>query len=287
MFDMEEMVNKNLPKTERKESSSFLMSTIILFMLILLAVFVAVFYSPLALIKRLKPLYLTDDKGIIMAFVPEGSFIMGSNNGDEDEKPVHTVYLKSFYVDKFEVTNASYQICVDAGVCTGLNEFIYSFLYNAEDNSKYDNFPVVNVDWYMAKTYCEWRGARLPTEAEWEKAARGPFARIYPWGDGFGSNYVKHSGDWRPEAVGSYEDGKSVYGVYDMAGNVQEWVNSLYMPYPYDFSGGRENITSPDQRVQRGGGGAWAIYRTSDRTHYYPTDTKAYLGLRCARDTNP
>jgi formylglycine-generating enzyme required for sulfatase activity len=224
-----------------------------------------------------------------MVLIPAGSFVMGSDAGDADELPVTTLDLDAFYINKYEVTNYSYQLCVKEGACKmNLDSYkFYRAAYDSYSDADFYKFPVVYVDWYMAKTYCEWRNARLPTEAEWEKAARGTDGRIYPWGNQFGPNYVKFSGEWLPQAVGSYEDGKSVYGVYDMAGNVQEWVSSLYMPYPYDSSDGRENIESVEQRIQRGGGGPWAIYRTSNRSHYYPTNKSVVVGFRCASDTKP
>ena len=110
-----------------------------------------------------------------------------------NEKPDHTVYLDAYYIDKYEVTNALYKACVKTGVCTAPYKWsVYSVQSDYYDNLFYDNYPVVNVDWNMAKIYCEWRGARLPTEAEWEKAARGTDGRIYPWGeniDCYKSNY--------------------------------------------------------------------------------------------------
>ncbi|MBI5944827.1 MAG: formylglycine-generating enzyme family protein [Chloroflexi bacterium] len=225
-----------------------------------------------------------------MVLVPDGIFVMGSDVGDADELPVFTLNLASFYIDKYEVTNIAYQSCVKDGVCGAVPESYeyYREVYHSPIDADFYKYPVVYVDWYMAKTYCEWRNARLPTEAEWEKAARGNDGRIYPWGNEFGSNYVNLSGYSNPEAVGWYEDGKSVYGAYDMAGNVQEWVSSLYMPYPYSLSDGRENMISVDYRVQRGG--SWSMmtsFRTSDRTHYYPTHKDHDVGFRCARDANP
>jgi formylglycine-generating enzyme required for sulfatase activity len=124
-------------------------------------------------------------------------------------------------MDVYEVTNALYKVCVEARVCLPPQ---YAAHFN---DSKYANHPVVYVDWNMAKTYCEWRGARLPTEAEWEKAARGTDGRIYPWGKGNGKTFANY-GSSNISAVGSYEKGKSPYGMYDMAGNVSEWVADWY-----------------------------------------------------------
>jgi formylglycine-generating enzyme required for sulfatase activity len=157
--------------------------------------------------------------GIGRVWVEAGPFEMGSEEGDPDEQPVHTVTLDGFYIDTFEVTNAHFRQCVEAGTCQApttcdFGEPTY------EDETKEDH-PVVCVSWNQAKTYCEWRDARLPTEAEWEKAARGTDGRTYPWGDGTecdNANYGGCVGD--TTKVGSYPAGVSPYGAYDMAGNV-------------------------------------------------------------------
>ncbi|MHB8778748.1 MAG: bifunctional serine/threonine-protein kinase/formylglycine-generating enzyme family protein [Anaerolineales bacterium] len=132
---------------------------------------------------------ITDAKGVSMRLVSAGEFTMGSVIGDTDELPVHQVYLDFYYMDTYEVTNGLYKACVDAGVCnppTSTSSYTRSYYYG---NSEFEDYPVINVDWDMANAYCGWRGARLPTEAEWEKAARGPSTgsgdgRTYPWGNG-------------------------------------------------------------------------------------------------------
>ncbi len=171
---------------------------------------------------------ITDAKGIRMNLVPAGTFTMGSDNGDPDEKPVHEVYLDDYYMDIYEVTNAEYKTCVDDGICK---------LPSSTDkyrDSKYAEHPVVYEDWNMAQNYCEWRGARLPTEAEWEKAASGTVGRTYPWGEDISCDKANLYGcKFDTDPVGSYASGKSPYGIQDMAGNVLEWVSSLYKPYPY------------------------------------------------------
>jgi formylglycine-generating enzyme required for sulfatase activity len=221
-----------------------------------------------------------------MILFPEGPFTMGSDNGDSDEKPVHEVYLNDFYIDRYEVTNALYKDCVTASAC---DEPQNTGNY---DNSQYADHPVVYVDWNMAKAYCEWRGAQLPTEAQWEKAARGKDGRTYPWGEDIAcnkANYLDCVGDTQP--FGSYENGQSPYGISDMAGNVWEWVADWYS-VRYDENSPAENPLGPDSgqyRVLRGG--AWNqdsyLLRTSARLGSAPTDVYLSFGFRCASDSTP
>ncbi len=234
-----------------------------------------------------------DPKGVPMRLVPAGEFSMGSDNGETDEKPLHVIYLDDFYIDKYEVTNKLYKACVDAGVCQppqDIRSYTHSSYYG---NPKYDNYPFINADWYMAKSYCEWRAVGLPTEAQWEKAARGASdARTYPWGEGISQSYANNNdnvGD--TTAAGSYENGKSPYGVYDLAGNVMEWVADWYSETYYQNSLA-SNPLGPDSgtyRVLRGG--AWNLAagyaRTSARGKLLPVEFGQDLGFRCAKDANP
>jgi serine/threonine-protein kinase len=217
---------------------------------------------------------------------------MGSDDRLADEKPVHKVTLDAFWIDKTEVTNKMYSLCVEAGVCRepALNRsYTHSSYYG---NSEFDDYPVIYVNWNMAKTYCEWADRRLPTEAEWEKAARGENANVYPWGNKTPNyrllNYNSFVGD--TTEVGTYPDGASIYGAYDMAGNVWEWVNDWYSETYYSSSPS-SNPEGPDSgqyRVLRGG--AWYFHDSNVRSAYRygddpddPTIASSYIGFRCSR----
>jgi formylglycine-generating enzyme required for sulfatase activity len=229
---------------------------------------------------------LSEKDGMTLVFVPAGGFVMGSDNGSSDEQPIHTVSLDSYWIDKTEVTNKMYALCVQAGVCQPPSS---TSSYTRKDyygNFEFDDYPVIYVDWNKAKTYCEWAGRRLPTEAEWEKAARGTDARTYPWGNDAPSNnllnYNSNTGD--TTEVGKYPAGASIYGALDMAGNVWEWVSSLYQSYPYSASDGREDLNASGSRVFRGG--SWSYYgsyvRSALRYRYDPSFILSGVGFRCA-----
>ncbi len=243
------------------------------------------------------PTKIVDAKDISMELVPAGEFIMGSNTGQADERLAHKVYLDSFYLDVYEVTNAFYKVCVDTGECNSpKNNFSYTRT-EYYGNPKYENYPVLYVDWNMAKNFCEWRDARLPTEAEWEKAARGTNASTYPWGTttNFDQCFYSNIGDCVGDTtmVGKYDNGKSVYGIYDLSGNVWEWVSDFYnQNYYQTLSGNVVNPKGPvegDIRVLRGD--AWNSNEESGTSanRYWdkPSVTNYFIGFRCARDANP
>jgi formylglycine-generating enzyme required for sulfatase activity len=233
--------------------------------------------------------------GAVMVYVPEGKFTMGSpeDEGYDDEHPQHTYYLDAFWIDQTEVTNAQYYRCVEAGACEPLEKCSDDPNYGADDR------PVVCVSWDQATAYAEWVGGRLPTEAEWEKAARGPDGREYPWGnefDGSRLNFCDKSclRKWRDTnvddgcehtaPVGSYPAGASPYGALDMAGNVYEWTYSAYKEYPYDSEDGREEVSAEDvvRRVVRGGDfdeDAEGV-RCAHRLNYYPFSLNRTVGFR-------
>ncbi len=222
-----------------------------------------------------------------MAVIPAGEFWMGCNEKvdskcNKDEKRGDNVYVGAFSIDKHEVTVALYRKCVEAGKCS--NDGLTSWKKCNWDKSGREDHPMNCVDWYQAKKYCAWARKRLPTEAEWEKAARGTDGKIYPWGNRWDSSRA-NVGEHGTVSVGSYPSGASPYGVYDMAGNVWEWTSSLYKPYPYKAEEGREDPKAKGFRVLRGG--SWNLTaedaRTSFRLRNVPVLRFPYFGFRCAK----
>ncbi len=230
--------------------------------------------------------------GAEVVYVPPGEFTMGSGDDDsmayDREKPQHKVYLDAFWIYKNEVTNAQYKKCVEAGACTSPQDTKYY------DDPAYADHPVVYVDWYQAKAYSEWAEGRLPTEAEWEKAARGTGSRIYPWGNEWGASKLNSAegGPGHTTEVSSYLDGASSYGCLDMAGNVWEWTGSLWgkdwdspdYKYPYAADDGRENLEAGDDVLRVLRGGSWyddrKRVRCAFRARNYPNSYYDYNGFR-------
>jgi serine/threonine-protein kinase len=249
--------------------------------------------------------------GMEMVYVPAGAFIMGSKENDEEalvsEKPQHEVDLDAFWIDRTEVTNAQYALCVNAGTCeppTAFGVIRYDSITRDSyyGDPEFDNYPVIHVDWFAASTYCAWAGRRLPTEAEWEKAARGTDGRRYPWGNknvaGNLLNLADQSTTWSfafrladdgyedTSPVGNYPEGASPYGAYDMAGNVWEWVADWFGKYYYPVSPYRNpsGAESGEDRVLRGGSyrnSNWGI-RNTLRSYLSPLFAYGYIGFRCA-----
>jgi eukaryotic-like serine/threonine-protein kinase len=266
-----------------------------------------VFVTPLPSIGSTR---ISEIDGMEQVYVPAGEFLMGTDDVEAKreieggraypEISQHTVYLDSYWIDKFEVTNAQYLACEAAGACTepwAPGNYTYPF-YHA--NPEFADYPVVWVSWFQANDYCEWAGRRLPTEAEWEKAARGTDGRKYPWGDdpvtGEHANFcdvnctrdianAKYDDGYADTApVGSYPTGASPYGALDMSGNVWEWTSTMIAPYPYDADDGREEPDGKGEIAWRGGpwsNGTWWMrssvrYRSVDWYKWY------VLGIRCA-----
>ena len=181
---------------------------------------------------------VSEKDDMVLVYVPEGDFLMGSNDTEiHDAQPQHTVYLDAFWIDQTEVTNGMYEKCVEAGACEPPSKTMSKTRDSYYGNSQYADYPVIFIDFYSAETYCEWVERRLPTEAEWEKAARGTDGQEYPWGEGIDSslaNYGDNVGD--TTEVGSYPDGASPYGALDMAGNVEELVADRYEKDYYSSS---------------------------------------------------
>ena len=223
-----------------------------------------------------------------MVLVPTGEFRMGSFGGDPDELPVHKVYLGAFFMDKYQVTVSQYMRFLEATPHDSPPEWT---LMNKPTNQ---SRPVANVDWVDADAYCKWAGKRLPTEAEWEKAARGTDGRVYPWGNEPPTRFHANSGKevWSNHSalspVGTFEEGKSPYGIYDMAGNVWEWVSDWYDQEYYQTSP-PQNPSGPrrgSHKVVRGG--SWGSngitdLRSSDREIHVPSFRGFGTGFRCAQ----
>jgi formylglycine-generating enzyme required for sulfatase activity len=239
-----------------------------------------------------------------MILVPAGTFTMGSANRAADERPIHKVYLDAYYIGKYEVTNAEYyefwRSLQDNNSKT-LQEVMqhtpenFTYLPHIgnwpERATQYPNHPVVGVSWHDAKTYAEWKGMRLPTEAEWEKAARGYTNRTWPWGNDiqpYANTADKNDGyENRIAPVGSFPKGKSYYGAMDMAGNVWEWTADWYSDVYY-FHSPRQNPTGAtigSWRVIRGGSWVDTLARcnTTFRFYFFPTLKTSFVGFRLAK----
>jgi formylglycine-generating enzyme required for sulfatase activity len=222
-----------------------------------------------------------------MVLIRGGAFIMGSNIGDTTQPP-HIVELSDFYIDRTEVTNFDYLHCVDVGGCTPINPPDSATHKNYATDFAFANFPALNMPWQQARDFCTWAEKRLPTEAEWEKAATWNSATrtksIWPWGNRFDPERANtaESGSGDTTKVGQFFEEQN--HTYDMAGNVAEWTSSLDKPYPYVADDGREDPAGSGARVIRGG--SWddpqEQTRGSVRQAVDPTSFSTKLGFRCA-----
>jgi len=244
--------------------------------------------------------------GTVMVYVPEGEFLMGSSDADgkagADEKPAHSVTLDGFWIDRTEVTNGQFVRFLNAvegyqGRCGGQDcaeskvEDQDSHILSQEGRyvveSGFGDHPATEVTWYGAQAYCQWAGARLPTEAEWEKAARGTDGRLYPWGnepaDCSKAQYADCSGVTVP--VGSRPAGAGAYGALDMAGNVWEWVSDWYDPAYYANSPAQNPLGGEPDRYKAFRGGSWGyldtFIRAADRGRNKPWYSGFNIGFRC------
>jgi len=261
--------------------------------------------------------------GSMMVYVPAGEFGMGSTNEQtalayelcqryyatcertwfDDEKPLHTVSLAGFWIDKYEVTNAQYRRCVEAGQCRPPSESRSATRDRYYGNPEFDNYPVVGVSWDDAQAYCRWSDKRMPSEAEWERAARGSDERTWPWGNAFDASLANScdrncaqdssvaawdDGYADTSPVGHYSpQGDSPYGVADLAGNVWEWVADWYAPdyYGHSPASSPQGPATGERKVVRGGSFASQVYflRTTHRNRYAPDSRLSNVGFRCAR----
>lgn len=229
------------------------------------------------------------NEGREMVEIPEGPFTMGYNQGDPDESPAHPVYLKTYFIDLKEVTQSEYDRFVKMTKREKPQVPVFE-----EDVAKLidPDFPVVGIGWNDAFAYCRWAGKRLPTEAEWEKAARGEGQRLYPWGKEFTYAYSNIGGDDDGfpylSPVGSYEMGRSPYGVYDMMGNVAEWVADTYDAHYYENSPFRDPPGPDTTEFKVIRGSTWRDSKLNARlTKRFSAKmwrTDATIGFRCSQD---
>ncbi|WP_420631124.1 SUMF1/EgtB/PvdO family nonheme iron enzyme [Candidatus Leptofilum sp.] len=251
------------------------------------------------------PVPLITDTGARMVFMPGGLFRMGTDEGEADERPSHLVRLNPFFIDETEVTNGQYAQCVAAGVCNTPVRRSATYHPAYFGDPAYDDYPVIFVTWYDADAFCDWRGGRLPSEAEWEMAAGfDPSQSIvlrFPWGDAFDGTKVNFcdtgctrdvrdssvdDGHRDTAPVGSFVDGRSPIGAYDMAGNVMEWVSDWYEPRYYESSTDTNPLGPAEGTFKAIRGGSWLStaeeLRIVARGSFDPSVARANLGFRCA-----
>ncbi len=248
-------------------------------------------------------------------YVPAGSFGMGCTHDlapatcDKDAKPLRLVYLDAYYIDKVPVTNVQYAACEAAGACPAPLSTESKTRPDYYTNPKYNSYPMINVEWVHANAYCKWVGKRLPTEAEWEKAARGTDLRTFPWGEQLPNCELSNVGYFIPNdatsyglphlcvgdtvPVGSYPQNASPYGALDMVGNVRQLINDFYVK-PYLLESPYFNPTGPEEDLGKGHvarGGGWYDYprRATTWIRHDEAEVAAYetIGFRCAHPAGP
>ncbi len=236
-----------------------------------------------------------------MVEIPGGTFTMGRDSGPPGEQPAHQAFVPTFYIDRNLVTVAEFAIFVQARGPTGPQGEMYLDVADPDNHIQqhngvwspvpgFDQHPVGEVSWHGAVAYCQWRQKRLPSDVEWEKAARGTDARLYPWGNDPPQPGLAFVGALRGQTVpvGQYPRGASPYGVLDMAGQVWEWTTSIYKSYPYDMHDGREDLSLAAARVVRGGNASSPAEKlTSTAREVVLPDRQAtghaYIGFRCVK----
>ena len=244
---------------------------------------------------------MTDPRGVTMVYVPPGKFMMGSADITDDEKPPHEVTIsRGFWLDLMPVTNAMYNRFVRAGGYVTRDFWTNAGWEWTQKNgdqapADYEGFvdlqqPRVGVTWFEVDAYCRWRGGRLPTEAEWEWAARGPKSLRYPWGNEMDAKRAvfKNNSSGKTARVNGNTrlDGASWVGVLDMSGNVWEWLSTLFWPYPYNAEDGRESLEDAETwRGVRGGSWSYDDYylQAAYRRRLDPAYASPNYGFRCAR----
>jgi iron(II)-dependent oxidoreductase len=213
-----------------------------------------------------------------MMLIPEGYVTLGSNDTGETEKPLHRVLVQSFYMDKYEVTNEDYQ-----RFCTATGHRPPPYWKGNHCPPGLEKYPVVQVAWSDAMAYARWTGKRLPTEVEWERAAKGPNSYRYAYGNAYDSRKA-NTEQGKTIVVGTYRPNE--FGLYDMTGNVSEWTSTLFVAYPYRKEDGREDPKGDGPRVVRGGN--YAVdeqkARCFVRMEADPAQSSLSTGFRCARD---
>ncbi len=229
--------------------------------------------------------------GAEMVFIPAGSFIMGTDdvNALTSSRPAHEVTLRDYWIDRYEVSNAQYAACVKAKYCSEPKEISSGTRNDYYKSEDYANYPVIHINHYQAAAYCEWAGKRLPTEAEWEKAARGEQGFLYPWGNDLPDEIPAQinrfqSGDTAP--VDSFPEGASPYGVFNMEGNVWEWTADQFDEFWYSSSPSDNPKASfgINDFVIRGFSWAYPFsrYEITIRNAFYSLNHTYDLGFRCA-----
>jgi iron(II)-dependent oxidoreductase len=236
-----------------------------------------------------------------MVEIPGGQFSMGRDDGPANEQPAHQTFLPTFYIDRNLITVVEFATFVQARGPTGPQGEMYLDVHDPDTrirqrdgvwlpDSGFELHPAGEVSWYGALAYCQWRQKRLPSEAEWEKAARGTDGRLYPWGNDPPQPDRVFFGAFRGHTVpvGQYPRGASPYGVLDMAGQVWEWTTSVYQPYPYDPQDGREHLAVAAPRVARGGSSVSPAERRTATAREMISPVRqatghAYIGFRCVK----